>query len=465
MVDAGIFHNGEHNIPLKEAASGRTIPDASVAEIHANCQQVVRDQIEHAIHAEQIGLDRVFFTEHHFQPHATEFSTNPLLSQMYVAAKTDTIRLAQLSNILPWHDPVRLAEQTAVLDIMSDGRAEVGIGRGYQPRENEVLGQYWGGTVQDDTKNRVTFEEKYDIMLRAWTEDFISVTGDYHAIPPKHTMNHHFMDHDYLDDPVSDPYEVSDMIDWESRMIGAQTGHVGGGGEHVQSGKSFLNSLFVAPKPLQEPHPQIWMPLSSEQSTRWAARNGINAFVTLRPVEAIKPLMNAYYEEAEEHGWYDRRDEYDGEPLVRGWDEEKQRGLPFYRMILDTDYADDDLLERWKAGVVNFIYWVGGNYGLKNILHIDEDEERAIRERLGTPDDKPLAIDYQVVEERDLAVYGDTDHVIDEISGMIEELGYEGLHMILYASLPGMTSEEVKTQMTAFADELVPYLEGEYPSP
>ena len=63
------------------------------------------------------------------------------------------------------------------------------------------------------------------------------------------------------------------------------------------------------------------------------------------------------------------------------------------------------------------------------------------------------------------AVFGDTDHVIDEISGMIEELGYEGLHMILYASLPGMTSEEVKTQMTAFADELVPYLEGEYPSP
>jgi alkanesulfonate monooxygenase SsuD/methylene tetrahydromethanopterin reductase-like flavin-dependent oxidoreductase (luciferase family) len=59
-----------------------------------------------------------------------------------------------MANILPWHDPIRLAEQVALLDIISDGWTEVGIGRGYQPREAAILGQYWSGTMQDEEKNR-----------------------------------------------------------------------------------------------------------------------------------------------------------------------------------------------------------------------------------------------------------------------------------------------------------------------
>jgi alkanesulfonate monooxygenase SsuD/methylene tetrahydromethanopterin reductase-like flavin-dependent oxidoreductase (luciferase family) len=79
-------------------------------------------------------------TEHHFQPEGPEFSPNPLLVEAAVAAQTKRIRLGQHANITTWWEPVRLAEQAAMLDVLSGGRLEFGIGRGYQPREAEVFG-------------------------------------------------------------------------------------------------------------------------------------------------------------------------------------------------------------------------------------------------------------------------------------------------------------------------------------
>jgi alkanesulfonate monooxygenase SsuD/methylene tetrahydromethanopterin reductase-like flavin-dependent oxidoreductase (luciferase family) len=173
-MDLGFFHNGSTTLPLKRAENGIVIPDATVREMHEDMQTVLKDQIRHGVVADKYGLDRAFFTEHHFELSGGEFSTNPLMSQMAVAAQTDDITLCQMGNILPWHDPIRLAEQTSLLDVYSGGRAEIGIGRGYQPREAEVLGaQYWGGTCMNDEKNRRVFEEKFELLKQAWTEDFV----------------------------------------------------------------------------------------------------------------------------------------------------------------------------------------------------------------------------------------------------------------------------------------------------
>jgi alkanesulfonate monooxygenase SsuD/methylene tetrahydromethanopterin reductase-like flavin-dependent oxidoreductase (luciferase family) len=100
-----------------------------------------------------------------------EMSPNPLMVQMSVAAHTKRIRLGQAANIIVWHHPVRLAEQIATLDVISGGRVDCGIGRGYQPRENETLGRPYGSTIQDQERNRKAFEEVRLGLLQASSRD------------------------------------------------------------------------------------------------------------------------------------------------------------------------------------------------------------------------------------------------------------------------------------------------------
>src|SRR5207342_2479860 len=128
--------------------------------------------------AEKLGIQSFWLTEHHFQPEGAEMSPNPLFTQMAIAAQTRRIRLGQCANIVVWHHPVRIAEQIAQLDVISGGRVECGMGRGYQPRENETLGRPYGSTIQDQERNRKSFEEAVAIILKCWTEPSFAHRGE-----------------------------------------------------------------------------------------------------------------------------------------------------------------------------------------------------------------------------------------------------------------------------------------------
>jgi alkanesulfonate monooxygenase SsuD/methylene tetrahydromethanopterin reductase-like flavin-dependent oxidoreductase (luciferase family) len=91
-------------------------------------QQVFAEVIEEAIDAEALGWDGFFFTEHHFDAWSLAPSPNLLLAAL--AIKTQKMRLGTGVHILPVHDPVRLAEEAGMLDVMCGGRLEVGLGRG-----------------------------------------------------------------------------------------------------------------------------------------------------------------------------------------------------------------------------------------------------------------------------------------------------------------------------------------------
>src|SRR5262249_55278057 len=121
--------------------------------------RIMVDQVRQGVLAEQLGYDFYFMTEHHFQPEGPEFSPNPLMAEMAIAAQTRRIRLGQATNILTqWH-PLRVAELGAMLDVISGGRVEFGVGRGYQPREVEVLGFPYGASIQDQERNWAYFQE------------------------------------------------------------------------------------------------------------------------------------------------------------------------------------------------------------------------------------------------------------------------------------------------------------------
>lgn len=459
-MDTGIFHNGSTNVPLKKAENEIVIPDASVEEMHRSMQEVVNDQIRHGVVAEEYGIDRAFFTEHHFELAGPECSPNPLNAQMAVAAQTEDIKLCQMGNILPWHDPIRLAEQTAMLDVYSDGRAEIGIGRGYQPREAEVLGaMYWGGTCMDDEKNRAVFEEKYDILLKAWTEDLISYNGDFHHIPPKYTKHHHIQDHAYLEDDVTE-YDLDEVMDWD------ESGDMYSSGTRVLlSTNSKVKQIPVFPQPIQEPYPQIWMPVVSPRSTRWAARNGINGVITLGPKSRISPVVESYYEAAEEAGWPDRRQEFDGEPFAYGWDSERQRGLGFYRLIFNTEVASEDTYERFKLGAEAVWDHLSASYSAELLLSLSDDEIEDLRDRQDLNDDQPVRADFDILEKKKIVLTGTSEDIADEIADIKESVGFTDLNLVGYFEAAGLTGEEADEQLRAFAEGVLPYLEEEFPSP
>ena len=174
MLEIGLFHNGASSLPVITNKSGVTFNDGTLAEVHQAAQETLVNQVRQGILAEKLGFQSFWLTEHHFQPEGAEMSPNPLMVQMSVAAHTKRVRLGQAANIIVWHHPVRLAEQIAILDVISGGRVECGIGRGYQPRENETLGRPYGSTIQDQERNRKAFEESIAIMKKCWTEPSFS---------------------------------------------------------------------------------------------------------------------------------------------------------------------------------------------------------------------------------------------------------------------------------------------------
>jgi alkanesulfonate monooxygenase SsuD/methylene tetrahydromethanopterin reductase-like flavin-dependent oxidoreductase (luciferase family) len=122
--------------------------------------QGFRDFVELNIEAEALGYCSSFQVEHHFTGWNQISATLNLLT--WVAAKTTTLRVGTAVMVLPWHNPVLLAEQAATLDLLSGGRLDFGIGRGY--RYNEFKGF---GIPMAEAEAR--FDEAFQVIVRAWT--------------------------------------------------------------------------------------------------------------------------------------------------------------------------------------------------------------------------------------------------------------------------------------------------------
>jgi alkanesulfonate monooxygenase SsuD/methylene tetrahydromethanopterin reductase-like flavin-dependent oxidoreductase (luciferase family) len=172
--------------------------------------RAIRDYVELNVEAEASGFVSTFLVEHHFSGWNQVAAT--LLLQTCVAMRTTTMRLGTGVMVLPWHNPVLLAEQVATLDVLSDGRVDLGVGKGYRYSE-------FRGFSIDQREADARFTETLDLLLRAWTT--------------RERFSHH------------DRY-------WD------------------------FDDIVVEPPPFQSPHPPIWVAASSEASIRRAASCGHN---------------------------------------------------------------------------------------------------------------------------------------------------------------------------------------------
>src|SRR5438874_3319011 len=121
-----------------------------------------RDFIEYNVEAEGLGFHGTFVVEHHFTGYGQVSATINLLT--WLGARTSTLRLGTAVLVLPWHNPVLLAEQAATLDLLSQGRLDFGIGMGYRYRE-------FAGFCMPMEKAEARFDESLAVMLKAWASD------------------------------------------------------------------------------------------------------------------------------------------------------------------------------------------------------------------------------------------------------------------------------------------------------
>lgn len=120
--------------------------------------------------ADRLLFDEIWLAEHHFTEYATLPSPHILLAA--IAARTRHIRMGNMVTVLPLYDPLRLAEEAAMIDQLSRGRLNLGIGSGVVPEE---FARY--GMPMEETKPR--FHEALDILLKAFTQDRFDFEGSF----------------------------------------------------------------------------------------------------------------------------------------------------------------------------------------------------------------------------------------------------------------------------------------------
>jgi alkanesulfonate monooxygenase SsuD/methylene tetrahydromethanopterin reductase-like flavin-dependent oxidoreductase (luciferase family) len=312
--------------------------------------------------ADDLGYWGVAFTEHHFHIEGFEESNNPLLLDLYVAMQTKNIKVGQMANVLPFQNPIRLAEDIAMLDHMTRGRVFVGIARGYQKRWAEVMGQAFnvGATLSDhserDEVNRQRFNEHWEILKALWSNETVKLTTDNWSIPTR--------DLDFNHDAVA---------------------RYGKG----QNKEGFVTEIGIAPRPLQERIP-VFQPFSfSVESFRFMSREGIIPIIIQTDSEKVTELEDIYVQEAEAAG--------QGR-LKRG----ERIGL-FRDVLISRDAAEADYWAERGNGFVfpNWFAPMGFNEALRR-----------------TGETGPMASDYAALKERGFEFVGTPD----QVNRMMEQL-------------------------------------------
>lgn len=129
---------------------------------------------------DDLGYDIFWIAEHHFQREGYECIPNLLLFYVHLAHVTKRLKFGCGFNITPMWHPLRLAEDFAVADILTNGRVIFGVGRGYHTREVETF----GAPMLDQEANRELFEEQVDLIFKAFNEESLSFQGKHYTIPP-----------------------------------------------------------------------------------------------------------------------------------------------------------------------------------------------------------------------------------------------------------------------------------------
>lgn len=224
-------------------ADARRYPNERLVEAYRTVVDVARLM-------DDLGYYCLWTAEHHFQREGYEVFPNLILLGTYLAAVTRRLRLGCAFNILPMWHPIRLAEDYAVADVLTNGRVVMGIGRGYHSREVESF----GAPLLDQAANMELFEEQFELMTKAWNQEAFAHRGKHYTVPP----------------------------------AVAYRGYT-------------LEEVTLVPRPIRRPV-EIWQPIASGRTIDFIARHGIKGMVTLNGEKLTDQVFRAYQDACARYG-------------------------------------------------------------------------------------------------------------------------------------------------------------------
>jgi len=362
-------------------------------------RQVVEETRDLARYLDGQDWESIWFTEHHFGHEGYEVCPNPLMMSCDVAAHTDRIRIGQAANIITFWNPVRVAEDIAMLDHMNNGRTEVAVGRGIYGREALQLNK--AADVANPAQNYKIFEESLEVMRRAWSQEFFDFQGEFYNYPdPGYKWDH----------AMSPP--SPDFLDAETKE---------------------LRKLSLVPRTLQQPTPPLWQVVDGPGSIKFAAQNDMQAMMWIPPTDSLVWRFEMYREEASK---------------ARGRELALGEGIALVRDMFCAETMDE--AERLGGdGILDYLRWVCHWRGLGNHTYPGEE----LPETAGKLD----LLSYDWLHPRNL-LFGTPDHIAGKIEELIEKLNLQTL--LVWSSFPGVEHETAMRSVKLFTEEVMPRFKG-----
>ncbi|WP_411731397.1 LLM class flavin-dependent oxidoreductase [Paeniglutamicibacter sp.] len=327
----------------------------------SNYNQHMKDAREYAVAAEKYGFWSTWYTEHHFGHEGQELTPNPIMMGVDIAARTERIRIGQAAAIVTFWNPLRLAEDLALLDQLSDGRLEVGVGRGLYGREALNLNPI--ANPRDQEQNRALFEETMEVLDKAWNNDFFSHKGRFFEYP-------------------------APGVKWNHPLSPATSEFTNEDGE--------ITKIALVPRPYQKDGPGLWQVIDTPRSITNAAKAGVQGIFWLPPVSALKGRFELYRENASE---------------AQGREVPLGEGIALVRDVYVADTMEQ-AREEFEAAVMNTYKWITHWRGLSNLM---EEGEELTDEHV---------LDFDMLMDRNMLV-GTPEYVTEKIKELQSEVGLE----------------------------------------
>jgi len=313
--------------------------------------------IDQVKYADDLGFDSIWLRERHFHPdhQGRNFFSSPFVAASYIAAKTKHIRIGIGAKLLPLDHPIHIAEGGATVDIISNGRLDFGIAR---IGENELYQNAFGIQAEDI---RSRFEESFEVIIKAWTENKFSHEG----------LNYKFPE------------------------------------------------VYVYPKPVQKPHPPVYLVGISSETLRFGAKRGLPLLIAgAQTVAIVKRTQEKYCEMLSEMG-------YKNEDVVN----------PVNRFIYVAE-SNERAKDETEKAIMGFIH----------------RDDSVIRDFLDLPKEQ---ITFDLLS-KEVCIFGDPEYCLRRIDDMKDYIDLR--HLILTFNYHTIDHDRCMQSMKRFARYVMPYL-------